>query len=162
MFFDFLAREHPAVRAVVAATRGNHGQSVAFAATSRGLTATVVVPHGNSVEKNAAMRAFGATVIERGEDFQAARECAEALARERGWSMVPSFHRELVRGVANDALELFGAVRHLDAVYVRIGLGSASAVSSRRAMRSVSRPRSSASSATAIRHTHDRSRPGRR
>ena len=109
---------------VVSATRGNHGQSIAFAARRHGLPALIVVPHGNSREKNAAMRALGAELIEHGDDFQAAREHAQALAVERAWAMVPSFHADLVAGVASYALELFDAVAALDVVYVPIGLGT--------------------------------------
>ena len=113
---------------VVSATRGNHGQSIAYAAARHGVTALIVVPHGNSREKNAAMRALGAELVEHGADFQAAREHAIALAAERGWPMVPSFHPDLVAGVASYALELFAAVAAagsgLDVVYVPIGLGS--------------------------------------
>ncbi|HEU5293271.1 MAG TPA: threonine dehydratase [Burkholderiaceae bacterium] len=108
---------------LICATRGNHGQSIALAAHQHGLPVTIVVPHGNSREKNAAMRALGATLIEHGEDFQAAREHAQVLAAEHGWHMVPSFHADLVVGVASYALELFDAVQ-LDAVVVPIGLGS--------------------------------------
>ncbi|MCA9093557.1 MAG: threonine dehydratase [Planctomycetaceae bacterium] len=111
-------------KAVVTATRGNHGQSVAFSARRYGLSATVVVPLGNSVEKNAAMRGLGAKLVEVGEDFQAAREEAARLAEESGGHMVPSFHPLLVRGVASYALELFRGVEPLDRVYVPIGLGS--------------------------------------
>ena len=109
---------------MVCATRGNHGQSIALAARQHGLAVTIVVPHGNSREKNAAMRAFGATLIEHGDDFQSAREHAQALAAQHGWHMVPSFHADLVAGVASYALELFDAVPKLDAVVVPIGLGS--------------------------------------
>jgi threonine dehydratase len=109
---------------VICATRGNHGQSVAAAAAHHGLPTTIVVPHGNSREKNAAMRALGATLIEHGDDFQAALEHARTLAAEHGWHMVPSMHRDLVLGVASYALELFDAVAPLDAVVVPIGLGS--------------------------------------
>ncbi|HVL36036.1 MAG TPA: threonine dehydratase [Burkholderiales bacterium] len=112
------------VRGVVAATRGNHGQSVAACAKHHGLAATIVVPHGNSVEKNAAMRAFGARLVEHGEDFQAAREFAESLAREERLHMVPSFHPLLVAGVASASLELFRALPDLQTLYVPIGLGS--------------------------------------
>lgn len=119
-----LKREQPAVAGVVSATRGNHGQSIALAAAKVGIAATIVVPLGNSVEKNAAMRAFGAELVEAGHDFDAARETAMRLAGERGLSMVPSFHRDLVRGVATYALELFRATPPLDTVYVPIGLGS--------------------------------------
>jgi threonine dehydratase len=109
---------------VVAATRGNHGQSVALCARQYGMAATIVVPHGNSVEKNAAMRSLGAVLVEHGEDFQAAREYAESLARDKGLHMVPSFHRLLVTGVASAGLELFRAVPDIETVYVPIGLGS--------------------------------------
>ena len=109
---------------VITATRGNHGQSVALCARSYGIPATIVVPHGNSVEKNAAMRAFGARLIEHGHDFQAAKEHAEALAKEEGLHMVPSFHRLLVAGVGTGSLELFRAVPDLQTLYVPIGQGS--------------------------------------
>ena len=123
VYMDRLARSaRPA--GVVSATRGNHGQSIAVGAARAGLPATIVVPHGNSVEKNAAMRAFGAELVEEGHDFDAARAAAERLARERGLHMVPSFHRDLVAGVASYGLELFRAAPPLDAVYVPIGLGS--------------------------------------
>jgi len=119
-----LKRTEPAVKGVVAATRGNHGQSIALAARRNGLAAIVVVPHGNSVEKNAAMRALGAELIEHGHDFQAAYEHAAALAQERKLHRQPSFHPWLVTGVATYGLELFGALPDLDTVYVPIGLGS--------------------------------------
>lgn len=112
------------IQSIVTATRGNHGQSIAMSAKQYGLNATVVVPAGNSSAKNEAMRALGAHLVEEGEDFQAAREHAEMLARETGAHMVPSFHPLLVRGVATYALELFRAVNSLDSVYVPIGLGS--------------------------------------
>ncbi len=124
VYMDRLKREQPGVAGVISATRGNHGQSIALAAGRAGIAATIVVPEGNSVEKNAAMRAFGAELIEAGHDFDAAREVAVRLADERGLSMVPSFHRDLVRGVATYALELFRAAPALDTVYVPIGLGS--------------------------------------
>ena len=109
---------------VIAATRGNHGQSVAFCARQYGMSATIVVPHGNSVEKNAAMRSFGATLIEHGHDFQAALEHAQSLAKERRLHMVPSFDPRLVAGVASASLELFRAVPDVQTLYVPIGLGS--------------------------------------
>lgn len=111
-------------KGIVSATRGNHGQSLAFAARRVGLPVAICVPHGNSVEKNAAMRAFGAELIEAGHDFEAAREKAREVAAERGLEMVPSFHPELVRGVGTYALELFRDAGELDAVYCPIGLGS--------------------------------------
>jgi threonine dehydratase len=109
---------------VIVATRGNHGQSIAFAAARHGLSATVVVPHGNSREKNAAMRGFGAELVEHGQDFQEALEYAGELAKERDLHFVPVFHEGLLRGVATYAWELFKAVPDLDAVYVPIGMGS--------------------------------------
>jgi threonine dehydratase len=109
---------------VITATRGNHGQSVALSAKRYGLSATIVVPIGNSVEKNNAMKALGAKLIEHGEDFQAARQYATALAEGSGAEMVPSFHPLLVQGIATYSVELFRAVRDLDSVYVPIGLGS--------------------------------------
>jgi threonine dehydratase len=121
---DGLARREPACPGIVSATRGNHGQSLAFAARRHGIGATIVVPHGNSREKNAAMRAFGATLVEHGEDFQAATEHAAALAAREGLHRVPSFHADLVRGVATAWLEFFQAVPQLDVVFVPIGLGS--------------------------------------
>lgn len=124
VYMDRLKRRSPHTGGVVSATRGNHGQSIALAAARNGIAATIVVPHGNSVEKNAAMRAFGAELVEAGSDFDAAREAAMTLAGERGLAMVPSFHRDLVAGVASYALELFRAAPPLDTVYVPIGLGS--------------------------------------
>jgi threonine dehydratase len=113
-----------APRGIVSATRGNHGQSLALAGRAFGVPVTIVVPKGNSREKNAAMRAFGAELIEAGEDFDAARAVALRTAEERGLAMVPSFHADLVAGVASYALELFGAFPDLGTVYVPIGLGS--------------------------------------
>jgi threonine dehydratase len=125
VYFDRLLRGGARPSGVVSATRGNHGQSVGFAARRRGVAAAIFVPQGNSREKNAAMRAQGVELIEAGEDFQAAREAAVQFAAARGWPMVPSFHRDLVAGVASYALELFEAVdAPLDVVYVPIGLGS--------------------------------------
>ena len=124
VYMDRLKRQQGGLRGVISATRGNHGQSIALAANRTGIAATIVVPHGNSVEKNAAMRAFGAELIEEGHDFDAARDVALRTAGERGLVMVPSFHRDLVRGVATYALELFRAAPPLDTVYVPIGLGS--------------------------------------
>jgi threonine dehydratase len=124
VYLDGLVRREPTTRAVMSATRGNHGQSIARAARSHDLPVTIFVPHGNSREKNAAMRAFGAELVETGHDFQAAREAAQRFADERGWHMVPSFHDDLVAGVASYALELFDALPALDTVVVPIGLGS--------------------------------------
>ena len=123
VYFADLAKGN-GVSEVITATRGNHGQSVAFSARRNGLSATVVVPFGNSVEKNNAMRALGAKLIEHGEDFQEAREYAAHLSDASGAHMVPSFHPLLVQGVATYAVELFRGLRDLDSVYVPIGLGS--------------------------------------
>jgi threonine dehydratase len=109
---------------VASATRGNHGQSLAYAARRHGLACTIVVPHGNSRSKNAAMRAYGAELIEHGRDFDEARAHAHQVARERGLAFVGPFERPLVAGVATYALELFRAVAGLDRVYVPIGCGS--------------------------------------
>ena len=119
-----LRKSEPAVKGVISATRGNHGQSVALAARRHGLTATIVVPHGNSREKNAAMRALGAELVEEGGDFQAAAEHAAALAETRHLHFVRSFDERLVAGVASYALELLRGVADIDTVYVPIGLGS--------------------------------------
>jgi threonine dehydratase len=124
VYMDWLAREQPQLRGVVAATRGNHGQGVALAATRRGWTATIVVPFGNSREKNRAMRAQGAELIEHGEDFQAANEYATELTAERGLHKVASFDRKLVVGTGTYALEMFEAAPELDTVFVPVGLGS--------------------------------------
>ena len=122
-YLHALRSREPELRGVIAATRGNHGQSIALAARQNGMTVTIVVPHGNSVEKNAAMRALGAELIEAGDDFQASREVADQLATERGLHLVPSYHEDLVVGVASYWLEFFDAVP-LDVVYVPIGMGS--------------------------------------
>lgn len=119
-----LASRNGNIAGVISATRGNHGQSVALAAGRHGTPATIVVPHGNSVEKNAAMRALGAELIEYGDDFQAALEHAQLLAKERALQMVPSYHRLLIAGVATYCLEFLQHVPDLDTVYVPIGLGS--------------------------------------
>ena len=124
VYAERLLERGPRPPGLVSATRGNHGQSIARAARALDLPVTIFVPHGNSREKNAAMRAFGAELVEHGHDFQAARERAQAFASERGWHMVPSFHDDLVAGVASYALELFDALPRLDTVYVPIGLGS--------------------------------------
>jgi len=124
VYFDRLKRERPHVKGVVSATRGNHGQSLAYAGAKAGVPVAIVVPHGNSVEKNAAMQALGAELVEHGSDFDEARAHATALAHTRGYEFAPSFQRDLVLGVASYALELFGAFGDLDTVYVPIGLGS--------------------------------------
>jgi len=109
---------------IVSATRGNHGQSLAFAARRHGVRCVIVVPRGNSTDKNEAMRAFGAELLEHGRDFDEAREHAGALAREQGLHLVGPFQRELVAGVGTYALELFRAAGAIDTVYVPIGCGS--------------------------------------
>jgi threonine dehydratase len=124
VYMDWLKHADPPVAAVIAATRGNHGQGVALAATRMGMSTTIVVPHGNSREKNRAMQALGAELIEHGDDFQAALEHAGSLAASRGAHLVPSFHPLLVHGTGTYALEMLGAVPPLDTVYVPIGLGS--------------------------------------
>lgn len=124
VYADRLKRERPDVAGVVTATRGNHGQSLALACTRAGVPIAVVVPHGNSAEKNAAMRAFGAELIVYGRDFDDARSHAVALADERGYAYGPSFGPDLVIGVATYAYELFTARGDLDVAYVPIGLGS--------------------------------------
>ncbi|MBR0672878.1 threonine dehydratase [Neoroseomonas soli] len=124
VYMERLARERPQVRGVVSATRGNHGQSLAYAGRRHGVPVTILVPHGNSAEKNAAMRAFGARLVEHGEDFDAAREEAARLAAAEGLEFAPSFAPDLVKGVATYALEFFRAAPALDALYVPIGMGS--------------------------------------
>ncbi len=124
VYMTELKRREPKLAGVIAATRGNHGQSVAFACRRVGLKAVIVVPEGNSREKNAAMRAQRAELIEHGHDFQAAYEYARELARERGLHPMPSFDLRLVAGVGSYGLELFRSVPDIDTVYVPIGLGS--------------------------------------
>ncbi len=123
-YVDRLKREHPGTRGLISATRGNHGQSLAFAGRAYGLPVVIYVPRGNSVEKNRAMAALGATLVEHGEDFQEAREEAYRQAEARGLHIVPAFHRDLVLGVATYALELLRAASGLDLLYVPIGQGS--------------------------------------
>ena len=124
VYVDRLKRERPDTPGLISATRGNHGQSLAFAAGRYGVPVTIYVPHGNSVEKNRAMRAFGARLVEHGDDFQEAREEAERHARRDGLEFVPSFHPDLVTGVATYALELLRTAPDLDILYVPIGQGS--------------------------------------
>jgi len=119
-----LFRESRGITGLVTATRGNHGQSVALAARRFSVSAHIVVPRGNSAEKNTAMRAQGADLIECGSDYQDAKEHAKKLAAEHGWHFVPSYHRDIVKGVATYWLEFFSAVADLDVVYVPIGQGS--------------------------------------
>ena len=124
VYMDALKRDRPEVTGVIAATRGNHGQSIAYAAARAGLACVLAIPHGNSVEKNAAMEAWGAGLVVEGHDFQAALEYARGRADGEGLHFVESFHPLLVKGVASYGLELLEAVSDLDAVYVPIGLGS--------------------------------------
>ena len=124
VFMERLKRENPNIAGVVSATRGNHGQSLAYAGARYGIPVTILVPRGNSVEKNNAMRAQGARLIEYGKDFDEAREEAARLAKAEGLLFAPSFARDLVMGVATYALELLRAAPPLAALYVPIGLGS--------------------------------------
>src|SRR5271154_3240679 len=119
-----LFRDAQRLPGLVTATRGNHGQAVALAAKRFNVPAHIVVPRGNSTEKNAAMRAQGANLIEFGSDFQEAKEHAQQLADQHGWHFVPNYHRDIVKGVATYWLEFFSAVSDLDVVYVPIGQGS--------------------------------------
>lgn len=124
VYADRVRRERPDLRGIISATRGNHGQSLAFAGRQVGLPVTIVVPVGNSTEKNAAMQALGARLIEHGADFEAAREEAARRAMEEALEFAPSFAPDLVRGVATYSLEMFRNAPPLDALYVPIGLGS--------------------------------------
>jgi len=124
VYLDALRRAGRLPKGLVTATRGNHGQSVALAAARNVIPAVVVVPHGNSADKNAAMEAFGAELIVAGEDFDESRAVAARIAGERGYHFVPSFHSDIVKGVATYAHELFAAVADLSVVYVPIGMGS--------------------------------------
>ena len=124
VYLDAVRRSQPDIRGVVTATTGNHGQSIALAAARLAIDATIVVPFGNSVEKNRAMAGFGARLVEAGHDFQAAFEHATELAERENRHFIPSYDQLLVKGVASYALELFRAVADLDVVYVPIGLGS--------------------------------------
>src|SRR5882757_8758404 len=124
VYLDRLKRERPNTPGIISATRGNHGQSLAYAASRHGVPVTIYVPRGNSVEQNRAIRGFGAELVEHGEDFQAAREEAYRRAETNGLEIVPSFHPDLVLGVATYALELLRKARDLDVLYVPIGQGS--------------------------------------
>ena len=124
VYVDRLNRERPHTAGLISATTGNHGQSIAFAANRYRVPVTIYVPHGNSVEKNRAMRAFGANLVEHGNDFQSAREEADRRAKLDGLEFVQSFHPDLVMGVATYALELLRQIRDLDVLYVPIGQGS--------------------------------------
>jgi threonine dehydratase len=124
VYIDALVRSGKRPAGLVTATRGNHGQSIALAATKNSIPVVIVVPEGNSPEKNAAMAAFGGAIVTGGKDFDESRGVAAAIQQERGYHFVPSFHRDLVKGVATYAHELFSVRGDLDAVYVPIGMGS--------------------------------------
>jgi len=124
VYVDALCRADRNLKGLVTATRGNHGQSVALAAARNGVPVVIVVPEGNSREKNAAMEAFGGELVTGGKDFDESRAVAAQIQNERGYHFVPSFHRDLVKGVATYALELFKSFADLDVVYVPIGMGS--------------------------------------
>ncbi|HYW50298.1 MAG TPA: threonine dehydratase [Gemmatimonadaceae bacterium] len=124
VYLDWLQRERRDVQGIVTATRGNHGQSIGYAAQRTGVKACVVVPNGNSTEKNAAMRALGVELVEGGDDFQDSVLLADRIAEERGWHRLPSYHPLLVAGVGTYALELLRAAPDVKTVYVPIGLGS--------------------------------------
>ena len=123
-FIDWLARVHPESPGIITATRGNHGQGQARAATAAGRRAVIYMPHGNSIEKNAAMKSFGAELVEYGHDFDEAKEEVFRVAEREGLTFVPPFHKELVRGVSTYAYELLTAVPELDTLYVPVGCGS--------------------------------------
>lgn len=123
-FIDWLVRTRPESPGIITATRGNHGQGQARAATTAGRRAVIYMPHGNSVEKNAAMKSFGAELVEYGHDFDEAKEEVLRVAEQEGLTFVPPFHRELVRGVSTYAYELLTAVPDLDTLYVPVGCGS--------------------------------------
>jgi threonine dehydratase len=124
VYLSWLKDRQPSLTGVVAATRGNFGQGVGLAANFLGLKAVIVVPHGNSPEKNRAMRAQGAELIQHGDDFQAAFEFAHSLADERSLEFVDSFHPQLVLGTAGYAMEFFESVPPIHTVYVPVGMGS--------------------------------------
>jgi threonine dehydratase len=124
VYAEELLKRQPATHGLIAATRGNHGQSVALAAQRKKLECVIVVPHGNSVSKNAAMRAQGAKLVEHGEDYQSALEHAKKLAADLGYHLVPPYHRDIVLGIATYWLELLTAVPEIDVAYVPIGMGS--------------------------------------
>jgi threonine dehydratase len=124
VYMESLKRSHSKLAGVISATRGNHGQSIAFSASRAGIPATIYVPRNNSTDQNAAMRAFGAAVVEFGRDFDEALAECHRVAREQDLHFIPPFNRDQVKGVATYALELFRAVADLETVYVPIGMGS--------------------------------------
>jgi threonine dehydratase len=127
VYLDRLRQSKPNLPGVISATRGNHGQSLAFASARTGIPATIYVPHNNSSDQNSSIAAFGARVVQFGADFDEARHEAYRVAEAEGLHFVPSFHRDLVTGVATYALELLSAVANLDTVYVAVGMGSGAA-----------------------------------
>jgi threonine dehydratase len=139
VYFRKLMEREPGCRGVITATRGNHGQAVGLAARRFKLPATIYVPRGNSIEKNAAMRALGATLVEHGQDFQESREEAARVAQRDGLHMVPAFHPDIVLGVSTYWAELFRAAPDLDVLYVPIGQGSGACAAA--AARNVYSPR---------------------
>lgn len=124
VYLDRLRHAEPNIPGVISATRGNHGQSLAFASARTGVPATIYVPHNNSIDQNSSIAAFGSRVVEFGKDFDEARHEASRVAAAEGLHFVPSYHRDLVIGVATYALELLNSVRNLDTVYVGVGMGS--------------------------------------
>jgi threonine dehydratase len=124
IYVNALCRAEPDLKGLVTATRGNHGQSIALAAARHKVPVVIVVPEGNSREKNAAMEAFGAELVTAGKDFDESRVTAAEIQKQRGYHYVPAFHRDLVRGVATYAYELFSSFADLDVVFVPIGMGS--------------------------------------
>ena len=124
VYVNALCRAEPDLEGLVTATRGNHGQSIALAAARHKVPVVIVVPEGNSREKNAAMEAFGAELVTAGKDFDESRVIAAEIQKQRGYHYVPAFHRDLVRGVATYAYELFSSFADLDVVFVPIGMGS--------------------------------------
>lgn len=123
-FLNWLMKAHPAVEGIITATRGNHGQSIARAASAVGVNTKILVPYGNSIEKNQAMRTFGAEVFEHGNDFDEAKAEVIREAKINNFFIVPAYHEQLVLGVASYAMELFYAVKNLDVVFVPVGCGS--------------------------------------
>jgi threonine dehydratase len=124
IYVNALCRAEPNLRGLVTATRGNHGQSIALAAARNKIPVVIVVPEGNSREKNAAMEAFGAELVTAGKDFDESRVVAAEIRKQRDYHYVPAFHRDLVKGVATYAHELFSSFADLDVIYVPIGMGS--------------------------------------
>ena len=123
-YLNDLCNNNTPVSGIISATRGNHGQSLAFACAQKGVPLTIIVPNGNNPEKNQSMKALGAELLVYGEDFQEARERAEVIAADKELHLIGAFHPLLMRGVGTYAMELFSQVSDLDKVYVPIGQGS--------------------------------------